>query len=73
MGEQRGDDMPLSPELVNCRRQEYEFAAGVEKALAYKAQAADTPLLLLFDGSLIFWHLASQENRFKRNFFAALS
>jgi hypothetical protein len=64
-----GDDAhelgAATPELVNCRRQEYELNAGVpflRKAVQEECHAARTPTqLLLFDGSLIFWHLASKD------------
>jgi NurA domain len=42
---------------VNCRRQEYEFS----HALTFQPSlSSSTPSLLLFDGSLIFWHLNSE-------------
>lgn len=71
-----GDDVNLlgsaTQELVNCRRQEYELDAGVayaQDALGNAANVDHLPAdssmpskqLLLFDGSLIFWHLASKE------------
>ena len=40
---------------INCRRQEYEFAYGIKMV-----NSSQDNQLLLFDGSLIFWHLDSK-------------
>lgn len=45
-----------SVDVVDCKRQEFEFKYGLENALLYKA---GNPIVL-FDGSLIFWHLESK-------------
>lgn len=66
-GEQFDAELPNSPELVTCLRQEYELASGI--ALAKKQSASDVPCLLLYDGSLIFWHLAGNDTVFKNHFF----
>lgn len=66
-------------ELVNCRRQEYELDAGVAyiKTLGVQESLRDHQLLpashaehrlMLFDGSLIFWHLASKEYELRSTF-----
>lgn len=64
-GEQREGD--LSVESVNCRRHELELQAGLclSKTLI---KNDDTPTLLLVDGSLIFWHLESQDKEVKDRF-----
>ncbi|HEX4069499.1 MAG TPA: DNA double-strand break repair nuclease NurA [Candidatus Babeliales bacterium] len=46
---------------VNCKRQELELRAGLELSKKIKYEYGDEPSLLLFDGSLIFWHLSSKE------------
>lgn len=60
-------------ELVNCRRQEFELQEGVARSLllleAQRQTASAVASLLLFDGSLIFWHLASKEEELKDLFF----
>lgn len=45
---------------VNCRRQELELAAGISwyQALGELAQKEQ---VLFYDGSLVFWHIASKE------------
>lgn len=47
---------------VNCKRQELELRAGLDLAKSIKKEHGNTvPFVLLFDGSLIFWHLSSKE------------
>lgn len=46
---------------VNCKRQELELKAGLDLAKKIKADYSGIPTVLLFDGSLIFWHLSSKE------------
>jgi hypothetical protein len=46
---------------VNCKRQELELRAGLDLAKKIKTDYGDVPTALLFDGSLIFWHLSSKE------------
>jgi hypothetical protein len=52
-------DMSVSTELVNSKRQELEFQAGLEHAR--QLQDSNCPFLLVFDGSLIFWHLEAKD------------
>jgi hypothetical protein len=51
----------VSTDMVNCRRQELEFNEGFKQGKALKQQVGTDPLLLLFDGSLIFWLLESKD------------
>lgn len=68
-GHEQAEDMgPVSVDLVNCRRQELEFLGGYETARVAKEQLGDEPLVLLFDGSLIFWHLESKNADLKDQF-----
>lgn len=55
-------------ELVNCKRQELEFHEGIVVAQKLKQTLATEPLLFLFDGSLIFWHLEGKEQTIKDEF-----
>jgi hypothetical protein len=48
-----------SPDYVNAKRQELEMLGGLKLVRANAAQE-DVPKILLFDGSLIFWHLESK-------------
>lgn len=58
------DHLRLTPDLVDCRRQEYEMVGGIDRYSFYNA----TKKLLLYDGSLIFWHLSNQSPELKRHF-----
>ncbi len=59
---------PLTVDLVNCRRQEYELRGALDAAKAIALAPLGIPSLLLFDGSLIFWHLDSYEVSLKQAF-----
>jgi len=60
-------DLNESPqELVNCRRQEFEFCAGLQHSKT--VNKPDAPSIFLFDGSLIFWHLESKDKEVKQTF-----
>ena len=65
-----GDEDPLMSgsaiDFVNCQREAFEFA----DALTFVQQecASDNPLLLLFDGSLFFWHLESKDYALRKHF-----
>lgn len=56
-----------SAEMVNCKRQELELNEGVRFASMTQLETTE-PLLLLFDGSLIFWHLEAKDMRLKEIF-----
>lgn len=64
-----------SVDIVNGKREEFELQAGLEWATQLQKERQD-PLLFLFDGSLIFWHLESKEqalkNYFLKKYFALL-
>lgn len=57
-----------SADLVNCKRQELEFEIGLERALQLLQSQQDVPQLMLFDGSLIFWHLESKDQAIRDTF-----
>lgn len=59
-------EIVLSTELINSKRQELEFQAGLEHAR--KLQDERCPFLLLFDGSLIFWHLEAKDMQLRDYF-----
>lgn len=62
------DGLEVSAELVNCRRQELEFTRGVKVTRELKKNLGEQPLVFLFDGSLIFWHLESKDMELKNTF-----
>ncbi len=70
----RNDDQEMrevSTELINCKRQDLEFRYGVELAKQLCVELCENDrdeLLLLFDGSLIFWHLEAKDTIFKELF-----
>ena len=53
------EDLSIN-DYVDCLREEFEFNLGLE--LSQKNR------LLIFDGSLIFWHLMSKDNNLKNYF-----
>jgi hypothetical protein len=54
---------------INGIRQDLELKAGYDVSCVVRGQIKDqAPLLLLFDGSLIFWHLHTKEEKI-RSFF----
>lgn len=60
-------DMALSIDSVNGRREELEFQTGLQLAKDLKKKSTN-PTILLFDGSLIFWHLESKEISLQKYF-----
>jgi hypothetical protein len=65
-------EFALSPDVVNCRRQELEFQAAIQESAEIKKYLEPTrSFLFLFDGSLIFWHLESKETGLKDYFINA--
>ncbi len=65
-----GDEDPLMAgsaiDFVNCQREAFEFADAC--TFVQKQCASDSPLLLLFDGSLFFSHLESKDYRLRKHF-----
>jgi hypothetical protein len=61
-GYQEGTEV-LSPiDLVNAQRLSYELQHGLAHARTLRTKLPpDIPVVLLFDGSLIFWHLEGSE------------
>lgn len=61
---------------INCLRQEYEFNHGIELVAEHRKDTVHThdgkniPELLIFDGSLIFWHLESKNLQTHADFLA---
>ena len=55
------DQQAFTTDGVNCKRQELELRAGLDLAKKIKVHHNNAPMVLLFDGSLIFWHLSSKE------------
>ncbi len=59
----------VSPDFVNARRQELELQAGLKMSIELKKNLKDNaPFLLLYDGSLIFWHLESKDIQWRDTF-----
>lgn len=55
-------------DMVNCKREELELEYGYDYYLRMKKEDSKNPLVFLFDGSLIFWHLESKEQNLKHYF-----
>ncbi len=58
----------ISPDYINLRREELEFCAA--GPLAKQKRLKDAPLLILLDGSLIFWHLEGKAPEMRTQFLA---
>lgn len=56
-----GQQAAMSVDFVNCKRQELEMRMGLEVGITLQQEHATIPQVLLFDGSLIFWHLSSKD------------
>lgn len=59
-----------SSDFVNLQREEYEFARAWELSFEFKSKNSNKPFLTMIDGSLIFFHLDSQEQEQKQAFLA---
>lgn len=62
------DLVELSADMINGKRQDLELKMGYERAKMVKTDGR--PHLLLFDGSLIFWHLEAKDPSLKELFLA---
>jgi hypothetical protein len=59
-----------SADIVNCLREEQELRAGLQEGIKYRAQS-QLPLVVLFDGSLIFWHLDAKDQASRERFLSS--
>jgi hypothetical protein len=55
-------------DIVNCKREEFELEKGLEQCILLRQEFPDLPLIFLFDGSLIFWHLEGKDPILKNYF-----
>ncbi|NBQ17063.1 DNA double-strand break repair nuclease NurA [bacterium] len=62
-------DTPNNTDVVNAKREELELRVGFDHFMMLKEWHPTLPLVLLLDGSLLFWHLESKEPRLKDYFF----
>ncbi len=62
------DEAGRALDIVNGKREEFEFKVGLAQCLQLKEKNPDIPLLFLFDGSLIFWHLQGKDPKIKDYF-----
>lgn len=67
-GDQQNAEIGATPDYVNCLRQEFEFQGGLDLVSQYSNIVNAHPTVFLFDGSLIFWHLASKQEELKELF-----
>lgn len=65
-GSHHEEELYLSTELINGKRQDLEFCYGA--VLATQLMDHERDQLLLFDGSLIFWHLEAKDPMLKELF-----
>ncbi len=65
------EELDGSADVVNCLREEYELRAGLERGLLLKQAMNGDPYAVLFDGSLIFWHLESKDEAVQERFLSS--
>lgn len=66
------DGIPFTTDTVNGKRQELELTAGFTLAQSVqKTYKNNNSPVVLFDGSLIFWHLSSKEIEIRNKFLHA--
>ena len=65
------DELSRGVDVVNGKREEFEFQNGLTVCTSLQAEYPDDPILFLFDGSLIFWHLEAKEAALKQYFLQA--
>ncbi|MBN1549650.1 DNA double-strand break repair nuclease NurA [Candidatus Babeliales bacterium] len=58
-------------DMINAKREAYELDAGVTLGMRLKAQNGQMPYCVLYDGSLIFWHLESKDNALREKFLSS--
>lgn len=61
-------ELDSSTDVVNCKREEYELRAALERGIELQKEMANIPYLVLLDGSLIFWHLEAHDEAVKEKF-----
>ncbi len=71
VGQDADDEIGRSIDVVNGKREEFEFKTGLDVCSSLMVENPDLPLLFLFDGSLIFWHLETKEAALKQYFLEA--
>ena len=64
-----GDENPI--DLVNGKRQELELKTGFELCKQAFASSETSYKAFLFDGSLVFWHLASKSDAIKDQYLSS--
>jgi hypothetical protein len=65
-----GDEVPLSPDIVDLKRNERELQRAAEK-LDQALSSIENRVVCLFDGTLIFWSLESKPPAIKDYFLQA--
>lgn len=63
-----GHEVAESKDLIDLIREEFEFKDGLQAAKNFQKTNPTTPFLCLFDGSFIFWHLASKQTEVRELF-----
>ncbi len=63
-----GLESPTILDIVNGKREEFELIIGLEKSINLATRYPQTPLVFMFDGSLIFWHLEHKDALLKHYF-----
>lgn len=56
-----GHDVGESKDLIDLIREEFEFKDGLAAANVFQKTHPELPMLCLFDGSFVFWHLEGKQ------------
>lgn len=54
------EQQAFATDLVDLKREAYEFEMLFERALSWQTLHGNAPLICLIDGSLVFWHLENK-------------
>lgn len=63
-----GHEVAESKDLIDLIREEFEFKDGLQAGQNFHKTNPTIPFLCLFDGSFIFWHLASKQTEVRELF-----
>lgn len=66
--EEDEEEQAFAPELVDLKREAYEFEVLLERALLWRLDNPNKPLVCLIDGSIVFWHLESKSPDLRNKF-----
>lgn len=66
-----GNEMPISKDLVDFIREEFEFKDALIAADEFRKKHKELQMLCLLDGSFVFWHLEGKPAEIRELFLSA--